>query len=115
MMETGRVVAVTEDAVIRSRIEAAARGRNVVVDVVLSQEELEKVAPGARLVLLDLARQGVDVPAVVETAHHGAGIPVVAFAAMLSAEQIQDAREAGCDAVMTSPELELRLPGLLGY
>ncbi len=114
MIETGRVVAVTENSLIRSRIEAAARGRNVVVDVVLSQAELEQVAPGARVVLLDLAH-AVDIAAVVEAAHKGAGIPVVAFATTIVPDQAAAAREAGCDAVMTSQELELRLPDLLGH
>ncbi len=115
MIETGRVVAMTADSLIRSRIEAAARGRNIVVDVVLSQAELEQVAPGARVVLLDLAHDGVDLAEIVAAAHEGAGIPVVAFAADLAGVDVEGAREAGCDAVMTSHELELRLPNLLGY
>jgi hypothetical protein len=101
-----RVVAYVPDLMDRSRLTAQSE---VEVTFVADPAALAAAAPGAALVVVDLARPGV-----LDAVADGIDAPVVGFGSHVEAELLAAARAAGCREVLPRSRFFRELPRLLG-
>ena len=101
-----RVVAYVPDLMDRSRLTAQS---GLEVTFVTEPDALAAAAPGAALVIVDLARPGV-----LDAVAAGVGAPVVGFGSHVESELLTAARAAGCREVLPRSRFFRELPRLLG-
>jgi CheY-like chemotaxis protein len=79
--------------------------------------EAALAASKPRLIIVDLAAQGLDAVAAVRRMKSEGGatgaIPMIAFAGHVAAERLAAASAAGADRVVTNGQISSNLPGLL--
>lgn len=97
-----------------SPVSAAARQAGKTLRVARAAEELATLEPPAELVLIDLAEESLD-PAAVVAAARGrlASARLIAFGPHVDTRRLDQAREAGCDLVLSRGEFTARMAELL--
>jgi len=108
-----KVCAAVADLMFASRIRAAANAAGVECVFARSTEELEKLAAGADLVLIDSETRWLDVPASVGALKAAAVPEVVVFGPHVNGAALVAAREAGADRVLARSAFVTMLPELL--
>ena len=112
-----RVAYLTNDLMFSSRVTAVARDRGVQLDVVSTADALlEKTASAdVTLVLLDLNLSGLGTQALVPQLRAANERPVyiIAYASHVHELKLADAREAGCDEVLSRGQFDSQIGELL--
>lgn len=113
----GRVVAGVPDLFFAARIGETARQMGVAIEFASSgQAVLEKAAGAASLVILDLGAAALDPIKLIAQLKAGPALEkarVVGFVNHERTDLIEQAREAGCDQVLTRGAFTKDLPALL--
>ena len=111
------VAYLTNDLMFSSRVTAAARDRGIQLDVVSSPDALlEKLASAdINLVLLDLNLNGLDIQTLVPQLRAVSDRPVsiIAYASHVHESKLADAKEAGCDEVLSRGQFDNQYGELL--
>ncbi|MGH9022826.1 MAG: hypothetical protein ACRDV9_06970 [Acidimicrobiia bacterium] len=108
-----RIVGCISDLMFATRLRDTARQLGHECKIVGSPATLSEHLPGVDLVLVDLGNRLGGGLGAVETAV-AAGVTVVAYGEHVLPEELEKARSAGADSVLTRGELARRLPKLLG-
>lgn len=111
------VVLLSGDLAVLSRIEGAARRAGESVRQVASGPQAAEICAGGgvRLVIVDLSTPTLDVAAVMAPLRKEAPTcpRLIAFGPHVHEERLAEAREAGCDLVMTRGRFFSQLDSLL--
>src|SRR5438105_12966147 len=86
-----------------SRVASAAKAQGVAVSFVTDQAALpDRIAADCRLALVDLSLDGLNLPAAVRAVRAGApAARIIAYGPHVDESLLADAKEAGCDEVLT--------------
>ena len=106
----------TADLVFSSRAAAAAQAEGRTLGIAASTEQLLESAASqpAQLVILDLTTPGCDTARIVRQMHQQQPpAHIVAYAPHVMTAALQQARQAGCDQVLTRGQFDKRLNQLL--
>src|SRR4051812_16756194 len=97
------VLFLSSDLMFTSRVAGAAMAQGVELSVVANQAALpDKVAADCKLALIDLTLDGLNLPAAVRGIRAGApAARIVAYGPHVDEALLADAKEAGCDEVLT--------------
>ncbi len=110
-------VAGVPDLFFSSKISETARHLGVKVILAGTADAVAtRAAEGARVVLLDLSAAALDPPTLIARLKADpatASVPIVAFANHEKADEMRQAREAGCDEVLTRGAFSSGLPQIL--
>ncbi len=111
----GTVVFLSADLMFSSRLAGAATALNVPLVLVPGADQLgTKLTPDCRLVLVDLAVPGLDLPAAVTAVRSLAPqAKVLAFGAHVDEAALAAAAAAGCDSVLTRSQFHKQYLELL--
>jgi DNA-binding NarL/FixJ family response regulator len=98
-----------------SRIGGAAKSQGVELTIVASQATLpDKIAADCRLALIDLSLDGLNLPSAVQAIRAGApAARIIAYGPHVDEALLADAKEAGCDDVLTRGQFNQRYAELL--
>ena len=98
-----------------SRIVSAAQAQGVPITLVADQAALpEKIAADCRLALVDLSLDLLNLPAAVKAVRAGApAARVIAYGPHVDEAALADAKEAGCDEVLTRGQFNKQYAELL--
>ena len=98
-----------------SRVVSAAKAHGVAISLVADQAALaDKVAADCRLALIDLSLDRLNLPAAVSAIKAGApAAQVIAFGPHVDEAALADAKEAGCDQVLTRGQFNKQYAELL--
>jgi DNA-binding NarL/FixJ family response regulator len=109
------VLFLTSDLMFSSRLVSAARAHGVAISLVADQAALaDKVAADCRLALIDLSLDRLNLPAAVRAIRTGApAAQVVAYGPHVDEAALADAKEAGCDQVLTRGQFNKQYAELL--
>jgi len=109
------VLFLSSDLMFSSRVVGAAQTLGVSVQLVADPAALgEKITGDCRLVLVDLALDGLNLPAAVRAIRSGAPqARVVAYGAHVDEAALADASEAGCESVLTRGQFHKQYVDLL--
>jgi DNA-binding NarL/FixJ family response regulator len=109
-------ILLTADLLLQSQVAGAADVAGAVVKVARDMQGLrEKLAEESpRLVILDLGRADLDLPAIVsETRARSQDVAIVAFGPHVHREQLEAARAAGCDVVISRGQFHSQMAAIL--
>jgi DNA-binding NarL/FixJ family response regulator len=86
-----------------SRVASAAKAQGVAISLIPNQSALsDNIAADCRLALVDLSLEQLNLPVVVSALKAGApAAQVVAYGPHVDEAALADAKEAGCDLVLT--------------
>jgi DNA-binding NarL/FixJ family response regulator len=109
------VLFLSSDLMFSSRVVSAAKVHGVAISLVADQAALaDKVAADCRLALIDLSLDRLNLPAAVRAIRAGApGAQVVAYGPHVDEAALTDAKEAGCDQVLTRGQFNKQYAELL--
>src|SRR5438105_3070429 len=109
------IVFLSPDLMSSSRLGAAGRELGVDIRLVASPAALgETLGPGCRLLIVDLALDGLDLAEVVSVARSAAPqTRIVAFGAHVNEAALAAAANAGCDVVLTRGQFHKQYVELL--
>lgn len=98
-----------------SRVVGAAKDAGLVLQLVADSASLpQKISADCRLALVDLSLDRLNLPAAVKAIKAGApAVRVVAFGAHVDEAALDDARDAGCDLVLTRGQFHKEYANLL--
>jgi len=98
-----------------SRVVSAAKAHGVAVALVADQAAMaDKIAADCRLALIDLSLDRLNLPAAVSAIKAGAPTAqVIAYGPHVDAAALTDAKEAGCDQVLTRGQFNKQYAELL--
>jgi hypothetical protein len=110
-----RVVALVDDLMVRSRIEAATGPDTELIFPRSAADFTAALQPPPNLILVGMAATRLPWPDLVRTAREQAGpdLPIMAFGPHMDLGLRQRALEAGADRVLANSALMQALPGLL--
>ena len=119
MRERGLILALVDDLLMRSRVEASCHAAGWTVQFPDSAEAVWTQLGQERPVLVLVGVASTRLPwealvAALKANVEFAGIPVVAFGPHMDLVARQRARAAGCDRVVANSLIAADLPGLLG-
>jgi len=113
-----KLLLVSQDLMIGSRVEGAARQHGLSTVTVGNQATAIEAAgdEACCVVLIDLRLPGLDIAAFVEAvrSHRESALPMVACGPHVHEASLAAAREAGCDAVVTRGQLDRDATHILG-
>ncbi|MCL4204991.1 MAG: hypothetical protein KJ000_21125 [Pirellulaceae bacterium] len=111
------VFLLTSDLLFSSRVAQAARSAGVPLTVASSSDAVLRhvsESDSPRLLVLDLSAADCDVQRIVAEAHELPSPPtVVAYASHVLGPLLQEARQSGCDLVLTRGQFVSRLDELI--
>src|SRR4051812_12938709 len=109
------VLFLSSDLMFSSRIVGAAKTLGVSLTLVPDPDSLaQKITADCRLVLVDLALDRLNLPAAVKAIKAGSpAARVVAYGPHVDEAALADAREAGCDEVLTRGQFHKQYADLL--
>jgi DNA-binding NarL/FixJ family response regulator len=98
-----------------SRLQSAAAALGTPLQLVANPADLpQKITPDCRMVLVDLALGGLELPAVIAAIRAAAPrARVIAFGAHVDEAALAAAQKAGCDHVLTRGQFHKQYPELL--
>lgn len=100
------VVVLSSDLATGSQIHAAAKQAGAPCATARGPKSLAEKAAGSKLVLIDLTTPQLDLPEIVASLKAMESPPaVVAFGPHVHTQQLQAAKDAGCDAVLTRGQM----------
>ncbi len=112
------VILLTADLAVISRVEGAASRIGAATRAVSAESEAIElcVAEQANLLIADLNLASLNVMSLVERVKAAATDPprIIAFGPHVHAERLAEAREAGCDEVMSRGQFFAQLDAILG-
>jgi DNA-binding NarL/FixJ family response regulator len=110
------VLFLSSDLMFSSRVVGTAKELNVRVQLVADPSSLpQQITADCRLVLIDLALDRLNLPSTVKAIKAAApAAHVVAYGAHVDEAALADAREAGCDTVLTRGQFHKQYADLLG-
>ena len=111
-----RVVALVDNLMVRSRIEASARGEVEVLFPDTRDEATQQLDPLPDLILVDMVTTKLPWVELIRAARARAGdqpLPIVAFGPHMDLELRDGALAAGADRVLANSAIMTALPGLL--
>lgn len=109
-------ILLSQDLFFGSKVTGTAQALGLRVESLGNAAKLAErlAAGGCRLLLIDLAMSGLDLPEIVSLAHDAGGsAKVIAFGAHVQTDQLDAARDAGCDDVMPRSKFSATLPEIL--
>ena len=111
------IVLLSNDLAVLSRVEGAARRAGEAVRQAGSGPQAAEICAGVdvRLVIVELSTSALDVAAVVSQLRKGesTGPRVIAFGPHVHEQRLGEAREAGCDLVVTRGQFFSQLDAML--
>jgi|GEM_PF-692066 len=109
------VLFLSSDLMFSSRLTGAAQTLGVPLQLVASQASLPaKLTPNCRLVLVDLAVAGLDLPAAIAVVRATApAAQILAFGAHVDEAALSAAQAAGCDVVLSRGQFHKQYVELL--
>lgn len=115
MTGVAAVLFLSSDLMFSSRLVGAAKAQGVGLLLVPSQADLAgKIAADCRLALIDLSLDRLNLPAAVNAIKTGApAAQVIAYGPHVDEASLADAKEAGCDQVLTRGQFNKQYAELL--
>jgi DNA-binding NarL/FixJ family response regulator len=109
------VLFLSSDLMFSSRVSGAAQSLAVPLHLVADPAALpQKLTADCRLVLVDLALENLNLPAAVKAIKAGApAARVIAYGAHVDEAALADAKDAGCDVVLTRGQFHRQYVELL--
>jgi DNA-binding NarL/FixJ family response regulator len=109
------VIFLSSDLMFSSRVVSAAKAQGVSVSLVADQAALsDNIAADCRLALVDLSLDHLNLPAAVKAIRSGApAARVLAYGPHVDEAALADAKEAGCDEVLTRGQFNKQYAELL--
>jgi len=106
----------SSDLMFSSRVMSAAKVQGVAITLVADQAKLaDKITADCKLALIDLSLDRLNLPAAVRAIKAGApAAEVVAYGPHVDEELLADAKEAGCNLVLTRGQFNHQHAELLG-
>ena len=109
------VLFLSSDLMFTSRIVGAAKAVSLPVQLVADPASLpQRITADCRLALVDLALDNLNLPAAVKAIKEGSpAARVIAYGAHVDEAALADARDAGCDLVLTRGQFHKQYADLL--
>jgi hypothetical protein len=109
------VLFLSSDLMFSSRVMGAAKAHGVAILQVADQAALaDKIVADCRLALIDLSLDPLNLPAAVRAIRAGSpGAQIIAYGPHVDEAALADAKEAGCDQVLTRGQFNKQYAELL--
>jgi DNA-binding NarL/FixJ family response regulator len=109
------ILFLSSDLMFSSRVVSAAKAHGVTISLVADKAALaDTIAADCRLALVDLCLDELNLPAAVRAIKAGApAAQVIAYGPHVDEGLLADAKEAGCDQVLTRGQFNKRYAELL--